>query len=212
MSHAYAARGSRQTAVFTAIAAFHIVVFFVVATGLVPRVLEKVPIALPITPLAPEEKPIPVLEKPDVNLEGYTAEIIVHEPVIDLPRFDPSETAPDASTETTAAAGNTAGPPAAHAEYVAPRLRTRTGSLAAMIGSCYPAASRRLNEEGRVVAQVLIDATGAAVHWSVVQSSGFPRLDEATACVLGKLEFVAGRRDGQAVAAEAMLPIMFRLD
>ncbi len=212
MSHAYAARGSRQTAVFTAIAAFHFVAFVVIAMGLVPRVLEKVPIALPITPLAPEEKPIPILEKPDVNLEGFTAEIAVVEPVVDLPRFEATETAPDASTETTGEAGSTTGSPTAHVEYVAPRLRTRSGSFAALIGSCYPAASRRLNEEGRVVARVLIDATGAAVRWSVAQSSGFPRLDEATACVLRKLEFVAGRRDGQGVAAEAILPIMFRLD
>jgi protein TonB len=212
MSHAYAARGSRQTAVFTAIAAFHFVAFVVLATGLVPRVLEKVPVALPITPLASEEKPIPILEKPDVNLEGFTAGIAVVEPVVDLPRFDATEIAPDASTESTGEAGSTTGSPAAHVEHVAPRLRTRSASFAALIGSCYPAASRRLNEEGRVVARVLIDATGAAVHWSVAQSSGFPRLDEATACVLRKLEFVAGRRDGQAVAAEAILPIMFRLD
>jgi outer membrane biosynthesis protein TonB len=58
----------------------------------------------------------------------------------------------------------------------------------------------------------MIGAQGDALHWRIAQSSGFPRLDEATACVLGKLAFVAGRRDGQAVAAEAMLPIVFRLD
>jgi protein TonB len=69
-----------------------------------------------------------------------------------------------------------------------------------------------LNEEGRVTAQVLIGAQGSALSWRVAQSSGFPRLDAATGCVLGKLEFVAGRQDGQAIAAEAMLPIVFRLD
>lgn len=212
MSHAYAARGSRQTAVFTAIAIFHFIVFVVFTMGLLPRVLEKVPLALPITPLAPDEQPIPVLEKPDGNLDGFTAEVAVVEPIIDLPRFDAAATVPDASPEMTGDAGNAQGTPAAGVEYVAPRLRTRSGSFAALIGSCYPAASRRLNEEGRVVAQVLIDATGAAVHWSVAQTSGFPRLDDATACVIRKLEFVAGRRDGQTVAAEAILPITFRLD
>ena len=212
MSHAYAARGSRQTAVFTAIAALHFVVFVVITMGLMPRVLERVPSALPITPLAPEEKPIPVLEKPEVSLEGFAAEISVAEPVVYIPRFDATQTLPDDSNGTTAEAGNTTGSSAAHVEYVAPRLRIRSGSFTALIGACYPAASRRLNEEGRVVAQVLIDATGSAVHWSVAQSSGFPRLDEATACVIRRLEFVAGRRDGQAVAAEAVLPIMFRLD
>jgi protein TonB len=212
MSHVYAARGSRQTAVFSAIAIFHFIAFVVITMGLVPRVLEKVPVALPITPLAPDEKPIPILEKPDGNLDGITAEMAVVEPIIDLPRFDAIESVPDALPEMTGEAGDTKSTPAAGVEYVAPRLRTRSGSLAALIGSCYPAASRRLNEEGRVVAQVLIDATGAAVHWSVARSSGFPRLDDATACVIRKLEFVAGRRDGQTVAAEAILPITFRLD
>lgn len=212
MSHAYAARASRQTAVFTAIAAFHFAVFLVITMGLVPRVFENDPVALPITPLAPETKPVPVLEKPDVNIEGYTVEIAVAEPVFDIPRFDATGAVPDVLTEATADAGNSTGSPATHAEHVAPRLRTRSGGFAALISACYPAASRRLNEEGKVVAQVLIDATGAAVHWSVAQSSGFPRLDEATACVLRKLEFVAGRLDGQAIAAEAMLPIVFRLD
>jgi hypothetical protein len=88
MSHVYAARGSRQTAVFSAIAIFHFIAFVVITMGLVPRVLEKVPVALPITPLAPDEKPIPILEKPDGNLDGFTAEMAVVEPIIDLPRFD----------------------------------------------------------------------------------------------------------------------------
>ncbi|HUG04648.1 MAG TPA: TonB family protein [Steroidobacteraceae bacterium] len=209
MSHVYAARGSRQTAVFTAIAAFH---FVVITMGLVPRVLEKVPVALPITPLAPEEKPIPALEKPDVNFEGFTVDISVAEPVFDIPRFDATDAVPEVSTEATPDTGSSSGSPATHAEYVAPRLRTRSGGFAALVSACYPPASRRLIEEGRVVAQVVIDAKGAAVHWSVARSSGFPRLDEATACILRKLEFVAGRRDGQAIAAEAMLPIVFQLD
>jgi protein TonB len=212
MSHAYAAGGSRQTVVFTAIAAFHFAIFLVITMGLVPLVFEHDPVALPITPLAPVEKPNPVLEKPDVNLEGFTVEIAVAEPVLDIPRFDEAESAPDISPEAMADAAGTTGSPAAHAGDVAPRLGTRSASFTALISSCYPAASRRLNEEGRVVAQVMIDAQGDALHWSIAQSSGFPRLDEAAACVLGKLAFVAARRDGQAVAAEAMLPIVFRLD
>jgi hypothetical protein len=40
---------------------------------------------------------------------------------------------------------------------------------------------------------------------------GFPGLDAAMDCVLGQLEFVAGRRDGRAVEAMARLPIVFRL-
>jgi protein TonB len=210
MSHAYAARASRQTAVFTAIVGFHFVLFLVITMGLVPRVFEKEPGPVPITVLPPEKEPKPVLEQPAVNLDGLIVGVTIDEPDVRTPEFN--ETVSEPAPTTDAAAGGDAGTAAPYGEYVAPRVHVRSGSLAALIDSCYPAASRRLNEEGRVVAQVVIGTKGAALNWSVAQSSGFPRLDAAAACVLGKLEFVAGRRDGQAVAAEAMLPIVFRLD
>jgi outer membrane biosynthesis protein TonB len=47
--------------------------------------------------------------------------------------------------------------------------------------------------------------------WHVVQGSGFPRLDGAVDCVLRRLEFVPGRRDGRAVPSSVLLPIAFRL-
>jgi protein TonB len=80
-----------------------------------------------------------------------------------------------------------------------------------LIDSCFPAAARRLSEEGLVVARVVIGADGRALSWVVDQGSGFPRLDAAMDCVLRRLEFVAGRRDGRAVEATARLPIVFRL-
>jgi protein TonB len=86
-----------------------------------------------------------------------------------------------------------------------------TGAVQSLIDGCYPAASRRLSEEGRVVARVVIGADGRALSWAVDQGSGFPRLDAAMDCVLRRLEFVAGRRDGRAVEAMARLPIVFRL-
>ena len=88
----------------------------------------------------------------------------------------------------------------------------RSDRLAAMIDSCYPSAARRLEEEGRAMARVVIDATGRATAWIVEQSSGFPRLDAAMDCVIRRLEFVPGRREGRVVEATVMLPIFFRLD
>jgi hypothetical protein len=192
MSHAYAARGPRRTAVFTAIAAFRYVLIVVIATGLGPRLLMLVLSVLPNASLAPQKYPRPVRELPDVNFVNVAFEISVGASVLDLPQFDATESVPGAAPESTAAAGSTTSSPVAHVEPVAPSLGTRSGSFTDVIGSCYPAPSRRLNEEGRVVALVMIVAKGAAVHWS--------------------LEFVAGRPDGQAVAAEATLRIIFRLD
>ena len=93
-----------------------------------------------------------------------------------------------------------------------PSLRTRDSRLAALIDACYPSASRRLAEEGRVVINVRVDASGRAAAWNIVERSGFARLDAAVDCVVRRLEFNAGRRDGAAVEASALLPIVFRLD
>jgi TonB family protein len=46
---------------------------------------------------------------------------------------------------------------------------------------------------------------------TVAGSSGFARLDAAVTCVIRRLEFNPGRRDGAAVAASVTLPIVFRL-
>ena len=46
----------------------------------------------------------------------------------------------------------------------------------------------------------------------MAQGSGFERLDSAAECVLRKLTFNPGQRDGQAVEAQATLPITFKLE
>jgi protein TonB len=69
-------------------------------------------------------------------------------------------------------------PPAAAALHravtVAPHL-----DLAASQQPNYPPVSRRLGEEGTVILQVLVDPDGRAGDVKIVQSSGFPRLDQA---------------------------------
>ena len=47
---------------------------------------------------------------------------------------------------------------------------------------------------------------------SVSQSSGFERLDGAAECVIRRLPFDPGKRDGQPVEAQATLPIVFKLE
>ncbi len=59
--------------------------------------------------------------------------------------------------------------------------------------------------------ELRIDATGRVAAWNIVERSGFARLDAAVECVVRRLEFVPGRRDGKAVEASALLPIVFRL-
>ena len=62
------------------------------------------------------------------------------------------------------------------------------------------------------VVRVAIGADGRVAALSVAQSTGFPRLDGAVDCVLRRLEFLAGRRDGRAAELEVLLPVVFRLN
>lgn len=209
MSHAHAARGARQTAVLTAIVGLHFAAFLVIAAGLAPSPIPEVDKPGPITWLPPPVIPKPVIHLPPDKVEFGFADADVPKPDVTLPTFDETQ-GPAAMTSDAGAGATIETKPVV--DSVAPSLRTRPAHLTALIDSCYPAAARRLGEEGKVIALVTIGAQGSALGSRVAQSSGFPRLDAASACVVRKLEFVAGRKDGRAVEAEAQLPIVFRLN
>jgi protein TonB len=63
-----------------------------------------------------------------------------------------------------------------------------------------------------VVATVTVGADGKAGSVQVTQSSGFQRLDGAVECVMRRLPFEPGKRDGQAVEAQVSIPIVFKLE
>ena len=76
----------------------------------------------------------------------------------------------------------------------------------------YPAQSKRLGEEGRVVLRVLVDRQGLAERIEVQKSSGFDRLDEAGRQAVQQARFKPHLEDGRPVAVFAIVPITFRLD
>jgi protein TonB len=61
----------------------------------------------------------------------------------------------------------------------------------------YPAVSRRMEEQGTVVLEMLIDVDGRVSESKVAQSSGHPRLDEAAREALSLCKFVPGTIDGK---------------
>jgi protein TonB len=211
MTTTFAAQASRQTVILTVIAGLHLGAFVLIASGLVPRVASINPPDAPIRFFPPKEDPIAVVRPVEtIPFEDYTQPVPKPDDAL-FPKFDETPDAPQTNEDTKA--GETgSGPVNAAVEHQPPTVRTRDIRLAALIDACYPAGARRAGEEGRVVAKVMIDASGKAAAWSVAGSSGFPRLDAALDCVIRRIEFVAGRRDGSAVAAEAMLPIVFRLN
>lgn len=76
----------------------------------------------------------------------------------------------------------------------------------------YPAASRRLGEEGRVLLRVLVSTQGVPVAVDIKQSSGFSRLDEAARTAVERWRFVPARRGVEAVESSVLVPLQFSLE
>jgi protein TonB len=211
MTTTLAARTPRNTVILTAVAGLHFGAFILIASGLGPKALKLKPPDPPITFFPPEEKPT-VVVAPDKATAAEAYVLTVPEPDASLiPQIEdtPAVTRADGDPRAIDTGSAFVSPTV---DYQPPAVRTRDIRLAAAIDACYPAAARRAGEEGRVVARIMIDASGKATAWHVAQSSGFPRLDAALECVVRRIEFVAGRRDENPVAAEAMLPIVFRMN
>lgn len=75
----------------------------------------------------------------------------------------------------------------------------------------YPALSRKLREEGRVLLRVRVDAEGRPAQVTLHQSSGFGRLDERATETVKRWKFIPARQGGKPVEAWVIVPIQFSL-
>ena len=214
MANVYSAGGkSRATAIIVTIAAMHFGFYLALISGLARSGLELLQdvgiVDLPPPPPPPEDldepPPPPPIDRPPP---------VVPPPLIDLPVFTGPTTAISAKVSDKPAqkAPVVAAPPPRPVQITPPSMKSSPRSLASALNACYPSASRRLNEEGRVVATVTIGTDGRMSDLRVTQSSGFERLDGATESVIRKLTFNPGKRDGQPIEAQATLPVTFKLE
>ncbi len=75
----------------------------------------------------------------------------------------------------------------------------------------YPAMSRRLGEEGKVVLRVRVSAQGQPLAVEVSKSSGFPRLDDAARLAVERWRFVPARQGNEPIEASVLVPLNFTL-
>ena len=76
----------------------------------------------------------------------------------------------------------------------------------------YPILSKRQGEQGRVLLAVRVSAEGRADEVQIKQTSGHSRLDEAARAAVSQWRFVPARQGSEAVAANVVVPITFRLN
>ena len=76
----------------------------------------------------------------------------------------------------------------------------------------YPAPSRRLQEEGRVLLDVHILPDGSVGQIRLRASSGYRRLDQSALDAVRRWRYVPARQGGQAIAYWYVQPIVFSLN
>lgn len=75
----------------------------------------------------------------------------------------------------------------------------------------YPALSRRLGEEGKLVLRVFVTPEGRTGQIELKTSSGSPRLDQAAQDAVARWKFVPARRGDEVIGAWVLIPIIFNL-
>ncbi len=124
-----------------------------------------------------------------------------------LPVAAPATTAPVASeTATSETAAPEAAPVAALPEPTLARPIPGQNPR-----PDYPAAARRLNQQGQVVLRALVTVQGQVTTVEVAQSSGFPALDEAARRTVSGWGFTPAQQGDQPIESWVMVPIVFSL-
>ena len=75
----------------------------------------------------------------------------------------------------------------------------------------YPALARRAGEQGKVVLQVCVEASGIASNVLLHQSSGADRLDQSAMAAVRHWKFIPAQRGTEAIGAWVLVPIVFNL-
>lgn len=75
----------------------------------------------------------------------------------------------------------------------------------------YPALSRRLREEGKVMLRVFVETSGRPSQIEIKSSSGSPRLDQSAQEAVSRWKFIPARQGQDVIGAWVLVPIIYRL-
>ena len=76
----------------------------------------------------------------------------------------------------------------------------------------YPILSKRLKEQGKVIVRLLIDKNGAILNSTLILSSGYKRLDEASLEIVKLWKFIPARKGSQQIDSHVEIPFEFSLN
>lgn len=216
---------NRNFVIASSVVVFHVAALWALQNGLLRRAVEMVvPVALlseiiepprpkvePPAPKAPEPVKQPVVRRaaPAPAPPPLPAAAPTPDPIPLAPEVAPAPIAP--LPPNTAPVAMAPAPPAPPAP-VRVELPSSDADYLQNPKPAYPAISKRLGEQGKVVVRVLIGTDGTAQKAEIQQSSGFDRLDQAARTTVLKWRYVPGKRGGVAQAMWFNVPIHFVLE
>jgi protein TonB len=218
---------SQRTAVFIGgVVLLHVLALWALHTGLLRRATEWV-IPVAVVSEVPPPPPSPPIKPPPPPPATPVRPSLAPTPLALAPLPTPQTTQTPAAPPTIAAAAPVNVPVLATAP-VAPvpsvvavpapsppakvDMPTTVADYQAKSPPVYPAMSKRMGEQGRVVLRVLIGADGVPQQAEVQQSSGHGRLDRAAAEAVMRWRYVPGKRGGVPETMWFQVPIEFKLE
>lgn len=215
---------SRNAVIILSVVLFHAVALWALQTGLLRRAAEIVipaqVLAEFVTPPTPEAKeppppaqppPKPMPRQPVVRQQAPRP--VAKPDPIAAPNA-PMGVAEAVPTPVTEAPPTPTAPPAPPSPPAPPRIELPSSNAGYLNNPkpTYPAISRRLGEQGKVVLRVFIDAEGNPQQIEIRQSSGYERLDQQALDAVRRWRFVPGKRNGVPEAMWNIVPINFVLE
>lgn len=202
MSHTLYRSASQRYTGLIAVAALHVAVVYLLASGLGSSVVQVItgPIETKIIEEIREQPDEP--PPPPPKLEAPPPEFVPPPEIV----FTAEPAA--ASTAITQVQSKVATPPPPPVAVSPPRSDPRRPNGLPP----YPPSSRRLGEEGVVTLQLYVLENGRVGEAKVQKSSGFPRLDEAAVKEARRnWRFLPARKGDKAVAAWMSINVRFKL-
>ena len=199
---------SKRGLVFIGVIAIHVLLIWGLSNGFAMKIVES--IAPPIVTDLIEEKQEEDVPPPPPPPKMEIPPVEVPPPVVDIQI--PVETTTTALTNVTDKPRPPAPPPvAAPPPVVRTPIRQNPRSQQPNMDDYYPAASKRLGEEGVAKVKVCVNVQGRVENAELDEGSGFARLDEAAVKIAKAYRLLPPTENGKPVPGCGSLPVRFRL-
>lgn len=175
----------------------HVVAIYALVTGLAQKIVKAVPQSITVTFMPEQQQPrekVVLKELPKLPDTPQDTAITPPDIVIEAPVQPPlsMQVAPPTQTSIADSAA--------------------TGVTSTHTTPPYPPVARKLGEQGTVKLRLTIATSGAVTAADVVQSSGFPDLDQtALSWVMAHWKYKPAVQNGVAVTSTTLAAVVFNL-